>query len=261
MLLKFFKLNNILPQFILNKLGKTSQKFMKLIEKQIYVQINDLDETVFDFKNKSIQKKWDKYFANESNLNCMITKMIAFHRNNPDIDSSKDSILLEILSAFVGGMDIMIVTAEYGMVLLSKYEKEQELIYNELYNIFKNDILMETIELKNVINKIHYLRAFVYEVLRLSSASLFGVGHINLYNNIKLKNNKYIIPKNSFILADIPNANKYDKYWLKKTNQNRIANKLCLNAWLDENNNFKLNLNKNKMLTFGCGPRECAGQH
>ena len=60
--------------------------------------------------------------------------MIICHKNK-DIDSTKNSIIDEILSTFVGGMDIMITTSEYGLILSSKYEKEQKLIYNGLNNI------------------------------------------------------------------------------------------------------------------------------
>ena len=131
MILRHFNLQYILPNFLLHKLSINFKIFIKLIEEQMYIQLN-LDETIFDFNNNN---KWDKYFNNKLNLNCVVTKMISYHKNIKDIDSTKNSIIGEILSTFVGGMDIMITTSEYGLILLSKYEKEQELIYNELNNI------------------------------------------------------------------------------------------------------------------------------
>eukprot|EP00483_Globobulimina_turgida_P000084 UN00084 len=162
-----------------------------------------------------------------------------------------------MLVFFDAGVDTSLNTAEYGMVLLAKYGQEQETIYNELKLEFGNRWKMESIEIKKAIHKLHNLRAFIYEVLRLSSVAAIGVAHYNSKCDIWLKNNKYRIPKNSVILSDVSTAHRNDPYWHKKIN-NGVMN-LCLNAWLDKNGCFRYKLNKDKMVGFGVGPRDCAG--
>eukprot|EP01084_Bolivina_argentea_P119414 211728_1 len=158
-------------------------------------------------------------------------------------------------------------TTEYALVLLAKNENIQNQIYNELLNVFGTDWKMEKICFSTVSNELHLLRAFIYESIRLSSVVPLGVGHIDFDKDIIIENAtdsngnpiKCFVPKGTEFMANIPNANKNDKYWINKTNGK--SDDINLKLWLDINGKFKANLNKDKMLTFGVGKRNCAGQH
>eukprot|EP01084_Bolivina_argentea_P131726 232478_1 len=227
---RYLGLKNILPSKYLNSIFPNSEKLQNFIETQIYEQLK-YDETVFDMNNK----KWNKQFEdinNVQNNHCVASKLLYIHRKNPSQTyGSKQAILSEIHIFFVAGFYTS-YTAEYGVILLAKNEKVQEQIYNELRSHLGMD-------------------------WQISSVAPLGAAHYNSKCNIWLKNGKYQIPKNSVIITDIPTANRNDKYWIDKTNGNSMD--LCLNMWLDKNNNFRYNLNKDKMMTFSVGPRQCAG--
>eukprot|EP00483_Globobulimina_turgida_P006926 UN06940 len=85
---------------------------------------------------------------------------------------------------------------------------------------------------------IHFLKAFIYEVLRISSVACIGVPHCNdkdIWVKNAVDNNGDVydccIPKGSEIILNVANANRNDKYWLNKTN-NKPMN-VHLNLWLD----------------------------
>eukprot|EP01084_Bolivina_argentea_P004874 9224_1 len=252
---RYLRIQNLLSNSFSNKFSDYAQQFANYLETQLYKQLN-YDETIFDFNNK----KWDEHFKNvvKNKNSCAVSKLIAHHRQEPGIDSTKTAIIQEISAFFNASVHTSLHTAEYGLVALAKYDEIQEQIYNELKREIGEEWQMETVEIKKVIYRLHYLRAFVHDILRVSCVSPLGIAHFNPKCDVWLKNNKYCIPKNSVIVSDAVAANRQDPYWKGKTNQNTM--KLCLNLWLDENNRFKYDLNKDKMVTFGLGPRDCVGK-
>eukprot|EP00483_Globobulimina_turgida_P011743 UN11765 len=115
---------------------------------------------------------------------------------------------------------------------------------------------MEKNRLSDVVHKLHYFRAFIHEVVRIANVTPLSVAHYNRHGSIKV--DKYIIPKGTVIIADLQSANLNDEYWTRETNGD--TKKLCLKAWLDNKNQFKVNMHKDKLMSFGAGPRNCAGK-
>eukprot|EP01083_Nonionella_stella_P051143 135819_1 len=266
----------ILPQFVILKIFHAVPDFDALIESLIYKHLNDkesgeqYDELIFD---KSATK-WNKHFnqineakSNAKGTNNVIAKLIANYRRNKSKESTKMSTIGDICALFEAGVDTTLHTTEYALILLAKHEKIQSEIYRELLNVFGADWKMEKIDFSAVSQKLHLLRAFIYESIRLSSVVPLGVGHIDFDKDVVIENArdskgnriKCVVPKGTEFMANIPNANKNDEYWTSKAN-GKSADDLDLNLWLDVNGKFKASLNKNKMLSFGVGKRNCAGR-
>eukprot|EP01084_Bolivina_argentea_P128272 226762_1 len=250
--LRYLGLQNIL---LSNNLFPTFAKFSAYIEQQLYEQLN-YDETVWDLTSE----KWNKHFQEikDDKDSCVASKLLAAYRSDPDVNYSKNAILTELNVFFLAGVDTSVHSAEYAIILLAKYPEAQEKIYNELKVIFNADWKMEKVSFSRNVANLHYLRAFIHETLRISSIVPSGVPHYNSKSEIWLQNKKYRIPKDSVIISDIPSANRNDMYWIEKTNGNPMD--LCMDIWLDNDKHFKFNLHKDKMCTFGVGPRECAGK-
>eukprot|EP01084_Bolivina_argentea_P285868 490283_1 len=254
-ILRYLGVVKYLPSKWTESIFPTYKKYQNYLEKVLYEQLN-YDKNVFDMNDNT----WSQHFKDIQNNedSCAASQLIASHRSNPGIDSVRNSIMSELMVFFVAGVDTTLNTAEYGVVLLAKYPQIQDKIYNEVFSIFNNDWKMENVIFTKQVIKLHYLRAFIHEVLRISSVVPIGVAHYNSKCDIWSENKKYCIPQNSVIISNISNANRNDKYWENKTNGN--SKNLCIDLWLDENNHFKYNLNKDKMVGFGAGRRDCAGQ-
>ena len=167
---------------------------------------------------------------------------------------------------FVAGSDTTANSMEYGLAYLSKYPELQNELYNELSQVFKD---RNNINLYLNVGKLHIFRAFIREILRLSSVSTFGFPRkanapipVQMYDDILKYNIDVIIPKNAIIIANIPYANNYSGYW-NEYNANKSNNKygeLNLDAWLETTNKgnktFRMN---NKFVTFTIGKRSCLG--
>ena len=111
-------------------------------------------------------------------------------------------------------------TSEYGIALLAKYPSIQNRVYVELKKYIGVNWKFEQIKFNQIIHKLHLLRAFIYELNRISSISPLGIPHCNPKIEIKLNDGKYIIPKNSTIMTHIAEEHRNDSYWIKLTNGN-----------------------------------------
>eukprot|EP01084_Bolivina_argentea_P226055 381900_1 len=171
----------------------------------------------------------------------------------------KKIILHQFMEFFMTSTETSAMMSEYALLLLAKYENIQELIYSELIHVCTaNNINIsdENIQITaKILNKLHYLKAFIAESNRISvpTALPFGLPHCNIEKEIQINKNT-IIPKDSVIFIDT-SVNIYDKYW-----QNKNVKDINIDLWLDKNKHFNANLNKNKNIEFGIGERTCAGK-
>ena len=179
-------------------------------------------------------------------------------------------IYLDVFAEFrlflIAGGDTTSHSMEYGLIYLSKYPELQNELYNELSKVFKDK---NNINLYSNVGKLHVFRAFIRDILRLSSVATYGFPRraikaipVQIYDDILKKDIDVIIPKNSVIMGNIPYANKCSPYW-KEYNTNKSNNKygeINLDAWLETTNNgnkvFKMN---NNFVSFSIGKRNCIG--
>jgi cytochrome P450 len=224
-----------------NYIGAYEMKIYKLLDPLIQQSIDTYDESKielwFHHMLQDIGYKGDKNISNETRHKLAATTLVA-----------------------VGaGMETTAHTMEYAMLTLTKYPKYQQLLYDELLEVYKNK---ENFDLSKI-NECHMHRAFIHEALRCSIPAPTGGYHSsNVPIEIKLTkdnvsqkyskewNKTYVIPKDYFYMFnfttmcesetspfDIENFLKYDN-----TSKRKV---------------FSQNPN---VFPFGAGKRSCAGE-
>ena len=140
------------------------------------------------------------------------------------------------------------ITGEIETVLYfaAKNLSEQDIVYNELKEYFKNN--PNGFAVKDV-NKLHYFRAFIYETMRINGVSPKSNGRY--ISTKKLKIAGYNIPKGSIVDININGIHNNAKYF------GNDCDKFNMYRWLNNNNEFKMNP---AFVVFGLGPRNCVGQ-
>ena len=164
-------------------------------------------------------------------------------------------IIADIQSICVAGIDTTSAASEYGFLLLAKYPDVQEKVYNELQAVIKKNNLKE-FDFK-ILNELHIFRAFIHEVLRISSVAGGLPHYTNKDHMVEIDGKRMIIPKDTICHKNIYFMNK-----LIDWNNNEILKEendmICLDYWIDdENGKFKMNDN---WILFGVGKRNCVGQ-
>eukprot|EP01083_Nonionella_stella_P148822 471769_1 len=158
--------------------------------------------------------------------------------NNSSCDYTMDSLIADLGSYLISGYHTTSNCAYYGLLLLATNVGVQDTIYHEL--------LMKTKD-KNVNwNDLHIFRAFVFEMIRLSTILPIGLPH---FVDKDIECDEYMIPKGSSILIN--------HFYIHKSSANDWRDKLSIHKWLDDNNHFKMNTN---FVMFGYGKRDCPGK-
>eukprot|EP01083_Nonionella_stella_P293318 997505_1 len=225
------------------------------IESLMYEKLG-YDEKIWDIKDE----KWDQHFRDvqQDQDSCLVSKIVAAYRGKTEVYTRKDGVLAEIASSlFVGGAETTKNASEYGLILLAKYPKCQGLIHEEVRNLLGDDWKQKETSFKAIANELHYLRAFVHETIRLSNVAALGIPHCT-DADIWTKDGKYKIPKDSVLIPGVKVVDRSDPHWVHKTNGKPTS--VCLDAWLDEKGRFTHRTNKNKMMGFSTGPRNCPGK-
>ena len=240
------------------------------LKKKISWNIRDeMDKIIIDWMNNhgfivDVDKNIIKRTENDNNNN-------KIRENNLYIDFlieklekneiNVKQILSDIIVILAGGVDTTSSVTEYGFILLAKFPKIQEMVYNELIAVIAQNNLKE-FDFK-ILNKLPIFKAFIYELLRISCVAATAVPHFtNKDHIINVDGNKMIIPKNTMCHTNAYFMHKYmDWNDDNNNNNNKILDKsndnIHLEYWLDENNNFKMNDN---FVMFGVGKRDCAGR-
>ena len=257
--------------------------FGKRIERasELYnVMITDFDNTFKltvsnDIAGNFPFTRWIKSFyapiqltrnRRNENVSKLITKRIEENKNIKEtyIDYTYQLVLDGVLTQnelvadtyflFNAGIDTTSSTLDFGVVLAAKYVNIQKKVRNELLSIM-ND---KEFNLK-LVHKCPLFRAFIHEILRISSVAYVGVKHCSPTKDhwITVDNDKkYKIPKGMNVHANVDYIhiyNKNDKNWKQID-----GDKICLDNFLsDDRSRFVMN---ESFIGFGVGRRDCVGR-
>mmetsp|Transcript_70163 Transcript_70163/g.86093 ORF Transcript_70163/g.86093 Transcript_70163/m.86093 type:complete len:226 (+) Transcript_70163:3-680(+) len=168
----------------------------------------------------------------------------------------------DIIATLFVAQDTTASTAQYGLYLLCIHDNLQEILYNELNTAFKD----KKFDFKKL-NKLHYFRAFIYDITRIASTAPQGLPRTATKDiKITLSDKKdYYIRKNDVIHLNSIYINliEWKKLYYNPTLKNKlifgstIYDTLYLNAWLNNKNEF---ISNNNNASFGFGNRNCAGK-
>ena len=207
---------------------------------------------VIDKEKNIMQRETDDNITNKNvYVDFLMTKL-------NDTDLNVKVMLADIQAMLAGGIGTTTQASQYGFLLLAKYPEIQEMIYKELQNIMEKNNLLEFNF--SIINQLHVFRAFIYEVLRISTVAPIGSPHITDKDHmIEVDGKKMIIPKYTICHQNTYFMNKY----LDWNDNNKILreenNEIHLEYWLTKEKDGKFKMNDNFTL-FGVGKRDCPGR-
>ena len=161
---------------------------------------------------------------------------------------SLDSMIMDVITMISKGLDTTVNVVQSALILLMKYPKIQERIYDEL----KRVIILENKKVifsMDLLKECHVFRAFVSEVLRIANVMPLDQMHCNgADGEYKDDETGYMIPKQGVV---IPNVSAMHAQEFGDDDQ------IHLDRWLDDKGKFKQN---EKMMAFGAGDRGCVGK-
>jgi len=260
-----------------------------LFENTMFVNWSIVDEPIKRFEShisRAINVLKKHYLENkakydENNLVTYCDHLI--HETSTRINLSDDKISTDLFAIIGGGIDSTSFTSEYSLVLLGKYPVIQQTVYNELHEIFGETKKF----LFSKLNECALLRAFVNEVLRISSAAPTNVPHgvaqdyefeltpnniLDHKNNQKFFGQKYIIPTNAIIMTNLLfisnnkyNSDVWDQVRPENINNPNITLKcgeVNLGYWLKyDSKSQKYNfVSCKETIPFSLGKRSCPGR-
>ena len=187
--------------------------------------------------------------------------------NNKDkeyIKLTHTKVINDLQLMFFAASDTTSSALQFGIFLLAKSPEIQEKLFNALQKIA---IQGNKLELKDFHNCPQF-RAFVFEVLRISSVAPFGGKHyLKNDTTVTIDEKKYFLPGNSIINTNVTyiqrGASKNEDW--KNKDLGLTMGDVCLENWLalsdSDSDERKVKFRKNEsLICFGCGPRDCVGQ-
>ena len=156
-----------------------------------------------------------------------------------------DSVLAwSLLDMFGAGFDTIAVMLTWALAYLVKYQQIQSTVQAELDSIIgSKQITMQNIK------ELHFLRATVYELLRITCIATAAIPHSTTADSVI---DGYTIPKGTVIFPNLWSAAHDPKEWKDPDvfNPGRLLDEQghCINV--DANPNF---------LVFSAGRRKCPG--
>jgi len=175
-----------------------------------------------------------------------------------------DQVATEIGGIHEAGNDGTADSIEMALVFAAKYpEKVQHRVYLELKSLFPDK--NESFELsKYDLREMPLFQALIYESLRLSHSTQFGVFHSTFEKDViecedgSGKKRQYIIPENSVVFINNWYCLEYshEEGWMDPPTEFYLEN------WLKTDANSKKPIFKMKdpWVRFGIGRRDCVGR-
>ena len=174
---------------------------------------------------------------------------------------------------FGAGTDTTSTTLNFAIVLSAKYPHLQKKVRDELMEVYKTTKTLNEKDAKDGIKRFNinwivdhsivYLRAFIYEVIRVSSVTMVGLPHCTSKDiTVQVDKNddsnekiEYCIPKDTIIAYVIELVHKQTdtENWVNSSNE------MCLENWINKDTK-KFEINES-FLTFGTGRRDCVGRN
>ena len=162
---------------------------------------------------------------------------------------TEDEAIADTSIMFAAGTDTTSSTLDFGVALMGKYQDVQERVRKEVMSIMKDGVF----DLK-LVNNCPLFKAFVHEVLRISSVVFLGVPHFSnkdLWVQVD-DGNKYKIPKGTQMRANIEYIHIYNQKDENWKNGKGDGGRMILENFLDEQGNFVMN---KSFIDFGVGRR------
>eukprot|EP01083_Nonionella_stella_P076195 207494_1 len=188
---------NVLTMILNFATNWSKHKLLGLVRRQLLWSISEdtIDSVITDWMNKN------GFIVNEEQN---VMKRVKNKSKKAYIDllietlQSKEMTVSEILADaaqfYVAGSGPTSSTLTYGMVLLAKYPKTQQMVYDELMCVMKQH-KKEQFDFE-IVNKLHIFRAFVYEVMRIACAVPNGLPHYTTREHrVEVDGKIVIIPK------------------------------------------------------------------
>eukprot|EP01084_Bolivina_argentea_P056021 102584_1 len=171
-------------------------------------------------------------------------------------DIISDKVLADFDVALEAGTDTSAATLEYCIAIAAKYVYIQDEIYEELLeNVCDFHENEQEFNVLNKVQKLHKLRAFVFEVLRLIPVVPNNVfRQIRKRDGLKIKTDdgkEYVLPNGSVIITNIIGMQYNEKLW-------KNPDEFDINRWLDDNGKFNKKQNP-FIMNFSFGLRDCPG--
>ena len=198
------------------------------------------EQTIEGWINEYVQKMATDIEQNEDGQ--YYAALMLQHVKNGKI--SKLEMLRDTQSVFIAGVDTTAQSLEQLFFYLAKKQQIQERLYQEL-KAHKQKYGEFSLE---HINKLHILRAVVYEALRHIVHVTNSMMRYVAQNDLKIGG--YNIPKGWTVVANHYYINHHPRYWEKPQD-------FYIEHFLGDDNKFKLNKH---FITFGSGKRDCVGQ-
>eukprot|EP01084_Bolivina_argentea_P150760 263247_1 len=199
-------------------------------------------------------KSWvEKYkLSIKKSEDCYIKRMMECITDNQDqsmnnVNSlSWNNLFSDTTTLFMTAMHITLGQMESALYFAAKYEKQQELVYNELSIYYQEHDKLDPKYVKDL----NIFRAFIYEVMRTNGLIKQTLPRKIICNDLKI--NGYNIPYGATVMGNSTAIMASPQYW-------KNPNQFDLCHFIDqETNKF---VKPAAFLTFGIGKRSCVGEN
>lgn len=192
------------------------------------------------------------------------------HESYTNGSISINQIMIDIGVIFFAGTDTTSSTMEFAFFLLTKYPNIQQQVRNELKQHFSLQSSGYDGDVISDLNELHFLRAFVYETLRISSVAFLGVlryanEDIHIPADLTPNEKECIIPKGAnivYMVHEMHHRSPLKSKTFRKSDEKlwkAYDDEPCLENWLDDEQRFVMN--RNQFFAFGYGRRDCIGKN
>eukprot|EP01084_Bolivina_argentea_P103732 185777_1 len=178
--------------------------------------------------------------------------MTKYVRQNQDqsVDNinslSWNNVYSDTTTIFLTALHITLGEMESALYFAAKYEKQQQLVYNELSIYYKQHERFDTKDIKDL----NIFRAFIYEVMRSNGLVIQTMPRIIHVTDLKI--NCYNIPYGAAVIGNVAAIMNSPKHW-------NCPEKFDLNHFID-NKTGKF-VKSDAFLAFGIGKRSCVAEH